>query len=79
MDPDANLREIREILSESRIRYTVNPAHVARLRELIEALDGWLSRGGFLPAAWYPAGQAFRKENLGIDLGKPPEESRRQG
>jgi len=24
----------------------------ARMGELVEALDGWISKGGFLPAAW---------------------------
>ena len=25
---------------------------VGRLAELVQALDGWLSKGGFLPASW---------------------------
>jgi len=27
-------------------------ADAERLAELVQALDGWLSRGGFQPAAW---------------------------
>ena len=67
MDPDANLRELRELTRE-----LVDPdgqgftegdepnecavwEHVekaARLAALCEALDGWISKGGFLPKAW---------------------------
>ena len=30
------------------------------LRSLIEALDGWLSTGGFLPKRWHPAYEPTR-------------------
>ena len=47
MDPDATLAEIRDILKNQRPRESAE-----RLRELIESLDQWLSKGGFPPEAW---------------------------
>lgn len=73
MDPNANLREQREIAAEiNAIRDNLDPItdaftsdqldrleHLAlRLAELVEALDEWLNRGGFLPrrvAPWHAA------------------------
>lgn len=56
MDPDANLKEQAALID-------ADTAHDrARRRELREALDEWLSRGGFAPT-WtaYPAATtAFR-------------------
>ncbi len=56
MDPTANLAEQRRIVA----RFIDGPADGhetassdhARLCELVEALDEWLSRGGFLPDQW---------------------------
>ena len=58
MDPTANLREqleiVRAILDLE--REPIEPARLRiaaeRLAELVEALNGWLSRGGFLPLQW---------------------------
>lgn len=57
MDPNANLEEQRrlakQILSAGRgpkQNLTLDRAH--RLAELVEALDEWISGGGFLPADW---------------------------
>jgi hypothetical protein len=59
MDPDANLAELRRIIARARERAdsvgydAVNDAiDLDRLADLAEALDEWLSRGGFLPEAW---------------------------
>lgn len=49
MDPDANLKEIRQICSLQ--RETDHPP-LERLIELVEALDGWLAKGGALPKSW---------------------------
>lgn len=60
MDPNANLAELRTIY-----RLVLTQAYDAdgkqdlsyrevRLAELIEALDGWLQSGGFLPEPWRP-------------------------
>lgn len=65
MDPNATLTEIRQLYAEMQLledapddpptdeaRYARHAELSARLRELIEALDQWIMRGGFLPAAW---------------------------
>ncbi len=59
MDPDATLREIREIIKASHkevcddedkeFEYLEN---MGRLTELVEALDNWITGGGFLPNDW---------------------------
>lgn len=43
MDPNATLTELRDM-----IQGTEDPD----LIEKFEALDGWLSKGGFLPRDW---------------------------
>jgi hypothetical protein len=43
MDPTACLEELRS---------AVQAGDLKTAAELFEALDGWLSRGGFLPAQW---------------------------
>lgn len=59
MDPDANLREQREL--SARIlgsiimgSYTQDELErdAERLAELVESNDEWLARGGCLPKAW---------------------------
>jgi hypothetical protein len=60
MDPNATLKELRtlaaRILSDDVFDDDVAPseaeARALRLAELVEALDQWLTRSGFLPAAW---------------------------
>lgn len=60
MDPNANLEELRRLVARL-LALTVEEAaaNVAKLHadavraaELVEALDGWLSKRGFLPRAW---------------------------
>lgn len=63
MDPNATLDELlaltRSLLNtpdadgvaESRL----DPADAIRAAELVEALDGWLMMGGYLPRRWQPA------------------------
>lgn len=48
MDPNATLREIRELCQKS----VLEVEDWLRLTELFEALDTWLSQGNFLPVAW---------------------------
>ncbi len=59
MDPNANLKEQREIatrmLGHNQYRAASGPSYsvdATRLAELVQALDGWITNGGFLPEAW---------------------------
>ena len=51
MDPNATLQEIRDILSDH-FQGGCELSDLHRLAELMEALDGWLAGGGFLPTQW---------------------------
>lgn len=51
MDPNETLRMLRE-LSEDITEHGATPDKAHALAELFAALDEWLNRGGFLPAAW---------------------------
>jgi hypothetical protein len=54
MDPDVNLREqlqlCRHLLDLE--PEELDPDDVQRLCELVESLDDWILRGGFLPKRW---------------------------
>lgn len=66
MDPDANLKEQRELIES--IRQAMTDAtneegdvgtldsstidDIDRLLDLSEALDGWIKKGDFLPTDW---------------------------
>ena len=56
MDPNACLAEIRQLIAESyrldKTDESLSPIATDRLVELIEGLDQWISRGGFLPKQW---------------------------
>ena len=54
MDPNATLAQIREALTTYRANLYSKAGREALqdLAELVEALDGWLSGGGFLPNEW---------------------------
>lgn len=59
MDPNATLAELRSILSDYLSEVDNDPEQVdmdegtaVRVVDLFQALDGWLSAGGFLPQAW---------------------------
>jgi hypothetical protein len=56
MDPNATLQQIRQLTAG-----LLNPkaklkngwaADARELAELVDALDQWLSSGGFLPSSW---------------------------
>ena len=54
MDPNANLQEQREIVERM---LDDNSEHIdtgdaVRLADLVQALDEWITKGGFLPDAW---------------------------
>lgn len=48
MDPNAALEELRRLIAQ---KYP-DTEDVERIQLLIESLDEWLSKGGFLPASW---------------------------
>jgi hypothetical protein len=56
MDPDANLKEQLQLASRFVAAWDAEqpvPSEDAyRLAELVQALDGWLKRGGALPKGW---------------------------
>ncbi len=59
MDPDealANLRKLMQQLYDELPGPDIQSTRIEDLAseivEQFEALDGWLTRGGFLPAAW---------------------------
>lgn len=52
VDPNANLTELRALIEANIDREYVSDHDTARIIELVDALDGWLSGKGFLPAAW---------------------------
>lgn len=54
MDPNTTLARIHELITDARHANTLEARHDAGLdlAEAVEDLDDWLSKGGFLPAAW---------------------------
>jgi hypothetical protein len=56
MDPDEALKQIREVVSKIRNDETARTldayAELETITDAFEALDDWLSSGGFLPKDW---------------------------
>jgi len=52
MDPTDTLRAIRLILRRAEERHGLDAEDAGSLQEHIQALDEWLSKGGFLPHQW---------------------------
>ncbi len=59
MDPNAALAELRRLViinnndsSVTNREQAVIDARLDRMADLFEALDGWITRGGFLPTEW---------------------------
>lgn len=50
MDPDEALKSLREWAETLEALEDLGDA--TRAKELFQALDKWLSKGGFLPADW---------------------------
>ena len=57
MDPNENLRLIRLTIKQMKAddNAVIFAAHGGEVAEYFEALDGWLSKGGFLPSDWAAA------------------------
>lgn len=52
MDVNAALAELRALVKANADAEYVSDHDTARMIELVDAIDGWMSKGGFLPAAW---------------------------
>lgn len=54
MDPNIALHDLREAVNEAANpdQYTDMEVVAEKIVEAFDALDGWLSRGGFLPGDW---------------------------
>jgi hypothetical protein len=73
MDPNEALRRLRAAIARARqlADGDSNDAEIEAWQEVgeyVQALDDWLSKGGFLPNAWLsapPAGQLADPEPLG--------------
>src|SRR5258705_7165069 len=82
MDPEANLREQRRLGADMNkirdnctddgqltVQQRVDLEHDAyRLAELVEALEGWIASGGFLPKAWKATRGGTNAVDHAIDL-----------
>ena len=61
MDPDAALDELLGLvnlmtrLADAGISEQIDRDRILRMTELMEALDSWLTAGGFLPLRWKAA------------------------
>ncbi|MET0351219.1 MAG: hypothetical protein ABW067_15615 [Rhizobacter sp.] len=61
MDPDELLHRIREGVAEALEESGAKRTDlVDELAENVNALDDWLSKGGFLPGAWREGGEDHR-------------------
>jgi len=65
MDPDEALKQLRILAAAVQIakdNNTLEAEDAGLMADLFEGLDGWISRGGFLPAAWVqkPSSQGTR-------------------
>lgn len=57
MDPNANLEEMRRLAGKLLAdEFEIDSADAERLAELVQALDAWISKGGFLPRDWQREG-----------------------
>jgi hypothetical protein len=63
MDPDAALDELLGLvdlmagLTDAGIGDRIDRREIVRMTGLVEALDSWLTVGGFLPRRWKSAGR----------------------
>jgi hypothetical protein len=44
--------DVNSTLAELRAELRADSPDVDRIAQLFEAMDGWLTRGGFLPSDW---------------------------
>ena len=81
MDPTEALEQIRKIRARVLRDEGVNPDDSVKLAELIEGLDDWLGKSGFLPEQWLPCRSCSPRETAGNGLcfrhGRIPEQNPR--
>lgn len=67
MDVNATLAELRQALADywdSAGDRRATEAAALTMAERLETMDAWLSRGGFLPAAWMHGRTTGRTPNM---------------
>lgn len=67
MDPNAALTGLRE--------WSLTGKHAEQARDLFQALDGWLSMGGFKPDDWEFAGKEYTNPDPYRTDGVPPRQA----
>jgi len=57
MDPDAALDELRKLAADNieADRNDEGQEGIVRMSELVQAIDGWMTGGGYLPDRWSSA------------------------
>jgi hypothetical protein len=65
MDPNEILRLMREVVAEYRKPQPSSDSLLADLVQQVEAMDEWLSKGGFLPSAWEREEEDDEDESFG--------------
>jgi hypothetical protein len=55
MDPNAALVQIRELIVKHWDEFGLRDGEVDELTDLIDGLDKWITKGGFLPSDWNKA------------------------
>jgi hypothetical protein len=65
MDPNETLRLLRLTIKQLRVDEDpgVRKAHADEIADYFDALDEWLSRGGFPPEVWREGPDAFGEAN----------------
>lgn len=56
MDPNECLRQIRDLVRQVEMSANTGAPHfqlALELAERVTALDEWLTKGGFVPSAWW--------------------------
>jgi len=61
MDPNEALRRARAALARIDESITPTEGDIGDLANAFEALDGWLTGGGFLPDAWKAPHAPYRR------------------
>ena len=59
MDPEEVLRRLRALAADA-IESEEHGAIISEAHELFQALDEWLTNGGFLPADWHGSSESRR-------------------